>query len=158
MLSNEQKAILKRAQREALIEDEEYRDILENQLGFGFRSSTDPRMGDRHMDKAMSFFEAIYWREVDSGAITIRHPKTVFSQRGYWQKRNGAGSNSRERYAANGLAEQINTLEANMRHLGKNDYYLAAIRRNCQTDWGYKMALERAVKANQAKQAEAHPF
>ena len=44
MLSNEQKAVLKRAQREAMIDDEEYRDILENQLGFGFRSSKVERL------------------------------------------------------------------------------------------------------------------
>ena len=157
MISNEQKAVLKRAQREAMIDDEEYRDILENQLGFGFRSSTDPRMGDRHMDKAMIYFEAIYWRQVDQGTIKLRNPKTVFTRRNFWKDRNTLASNSRERFASSALAGQIAILEKNMHALGKNSFYLAAIKRNCKSDWGYKIALERAVKANQRKQ-EANPF
>jgi hypothetical protein len=99
MLSNEQKALIKRAQREALIDDEEYRNILDHDLGFGVRSSTDPRLGDRHFDKILGYFEAIYWRKIDSKEEVLRVEKSVFKVRGYWASKNTVQSNSRERFS-----------------------------------------------------------
>lgn len=67
MLSRPQQILLKRAQRQAGVDDAEYRDTLESLCGV--RSSTDERMGDEHLDVMLSYLEAIYWRTVKSGAL-----------------------------------------------------------------------------------------
>ena len=67
MLSRPQQILLKRAQREAGLSDDEYRDAL--QTVTGCRSSTAPALTDRHLDKVLAYFEAIHWRNVDAGEL-----------------------------------------------------------------------------------------
>lgn len=157
MLSNDQKAIVKRAQRECLINDDEYRHILDTELGFGVRSSTDPRLGDRHFDRILAYFEAIYWRELSEGRVT-RAPKSVFTVPGYWASKNSLKSNSRERYAQRGLESEIQRLETNLYRVGCHPNYLAAIaRKTGGRGWPYKAALARTLTAklrNQQVQEE----
>lgn len=148
MLSNDQKAIIKRAQRECLIDDFEYRQILDEELGFGVRSSTDPRLGDRHFDRILAYFEAIYWRKIDAHEITERHPKTVFQVRGYWASKNTVKSNSRERYAQRGLESEIQRLEGLLYRAGCHPNYLNAIaRKTGHGTYNYKAALARTLAA-----------
>ena len=153
MLSNEQKALIKRAQREALINEEEYRQILFEDLGFGVHSSTDPRLGDRHFDKILAYFEAIYWRKVDAGEVVKRHPKTVFQRRGYWSSKNTIQTNSRERYADRALNLEINRLESELRSRGVNERYLTAISNKTGRGWQYRYALMRTLAAQKKKYA-----
>jgi hypothetical protein len=127
VLSNDQKALVKRAQREASIDDEEYRQILDQELGFGVRSSTDPRLGDRHFDRILAYFEAIYWRKVDAQEIVQKHPKSVFQVRGYWASKNTVQSNSRERHADRALSSELNRLESALKLRGVHENYLYAI-------------------------------
>jgi hypothetical protein len=153
MLSNDQKALIKRAQREAQIDDEEYRQILFEDLGFGVQSSTDPRLGDRHFDKILAYFEAIFWRKFDAGEIVSRPSKPVFQVRGYWASKNSlkAGT-SRERYAQRGLETEIHRLEAQLRAMGCHDAYLRAIQKNTGNGWPYRLALARTVAARSKQQ------
>jgi len=151
MLTNDQKALIKRAQREAQINDEEYRQILFEDLGFGVHSSTDPKLGDRHFDKILAYFEAIYWRKLQAGEITARSPKTVFQCPGYWASKNSLTSNSRERYAQRGIETEIHRLEAALRQLGCHDAYLRAIQRNTGPGWAYRAALARTLAARTKK-------
>lgn len=66
-LTNQQKSLLKRAQREAGLNDQEYRDILDTCTGA--RTSTAPELGDTHLDTLMKYIEAIYWRKRDSASV-----------------------------------------------------------------------------------------
>ena len=75
MLTNPQKAILKRAQREAGLADADYRDAL--QTVAGCRSSTDPILTNRHLDKLLAYLEAIHWHAVDAGARAIDGQRIV---------------------------------------------------------------------------------
>ena len=78
VLSRSQNILIKRAQREAALDDEEYREAL--QAVCGCRSSTDGKMTDRHVDLVLAYFEAIYWRGVDAGrAAVARQPDCCFS-------------------------------------------------------------------------------
>lgn len=159
MLSNDQKALIKRAQRECLIDDEDYRNILDVELGFGVRSSTDPHLGDRHFDKILAYFEAIYWRKIEAQEITERHPKTVFQARGYWASKNTIKSNSRERYAQRGLEAEIQRLEGQLYRVGCHPNYLNAIaRKTGHGSYNYKAALARtlAAKLRQQVNQEEH--
>jgi hypothetical protein len=159
MLSNEQKALIKRSQREALINDDEYRDILDTELGFGVRSSTDPRLGDRHFDKILAYFEAIYWRKVDAQEIVQKHPKSVFQVRGYWASKNTVQSNSRERHADRALSTEINRLESALRSHGVHESYFHAIQRKTGRSWQYRYALMRTLAArNKKSQLAEQPF
>ena len=144
MLTNAQKALIKRAQRECGLNDEEYRQILFEDLGFGVHSSTDPSLGDRHFDKILAYFEAIYWRKLAAKQV-VREPKTVFNMPGYWASKNTPKTNSRERYAQRGVESEIHRLEAELRATGCHPAYLAAIRRNTRTDWAYRAALARTL-------------
>ena len=67
MLSRRQQILLKRAQREAALDDAEYRDALATVSGC--RSSKDPEFTDRHLDVALAYFEAIHWRKADAGLL-----------------------------------------------------------------------------------------
>jgi hypothetical protein len=157
VLSNDQKALVKRAQREASIDDEEYRQILDQELGFGVRSSTDPRLGDRHFDRILAYFEAIYWRKVDAQEIVQKHPKSVFQVRGYWASKNTVQSNSRERHADRALSSELNRLESALKLRGVHENYLYAIsKKTGGRTWQYRFALMRTLAARN-KNAE-QPF
>ena len=166
MLSNPQKALLKRAQREAGLNDADYRDALETVTGC--RSSTDPEMTDRHLDKLLAYFEAIHWRAVDADRLQPScSPYAVFRRRGYWAAKNTSQETSRDRYTGHNHGEQIRDLESELARLGFGPEYVAAIRANvCKGREDaralhlYQAALERTVKAKAklAASASENPF
>jgi hypothetical protein len=150
-LTNPQKALLKQAQRQALIGDEEYRDALEIVTHLpGCRSSTDSRMMDGHLDALMAFFEAVYWRSVDAGTaaapVSVKQP---FRQRGYWASKNRKGDTSRDRFAGADLEHRIKGLQADLALLGYGLGYCAAILRASGPGWPYAAALKRTLAAKQ---------
>lgn len=162
MLTRPQQILIKRAQREAGLDDADYRDALE--IVSGFRSSTDPEMTDRHVDLAMGYFEAIHWHKVDQGALqpSSRHA-AVFRQRGYWVKKNTRQETSRDRYTGNHLSRGIATLESELRGLGFGAGYCATIRAkvthgraDAHGQHLYMAALERTLRAKQ-NQFERQP-
>src|SRR5258706_9848301 len=98
MISRAQQILVKRAQREAGLAEDEYRDALE--AVSGCRSTKDAHLTDRHVDLALAYFEEIYWRGVDSGALQPPcKPDAVFRKRGFWAAKNPAGNTSRDRYS-----------------------------------------------------------
>ncbi len=151
-LSNAQKSLLKRAQREAGLDDGEYRELLQSVAGVC--SSTDERLGDRHLDKLLGLLEAIYWRGVDAGALQgVGKWNAVFRQRGFWAGRNTAEETSRDRYQKPGLAEEITALEERMNAVF-HPRYCAAIyekvtrgRRDARALYNYRAALQRTLAA-----------
>jgi hypothetical protein len=155
MLSRPQQILLKRAQREAGLQDLEYRDALA--AVSGCRSSTDPKLTDRHVDLALAFFEAIYWRGVDAG--TLQPPGSAhspFRRRGYWSQKNGGGATSRDRYNEVMVTREIRQLEAGLAALGFGPSYVAGIQdRVTHGDMAshslhlYKAALQRTLAAKQ---------
>ena len=165
MLSRAQQILLKRAQREAGLPDEDYRDALEAVTGL--RTSTDPHFIDRDLDKVIAYFEAIYWRAVDAGQLQpAGNVNAVFRQRGYWATKNTATETSRDRFNGRNERLEIAALEAALEQLGFGPAYTAAIHRNvCKGQTGahalhlYKAALERTVKAKSQRPAAANnPF
>jgi hypothetical protein len=159
MISRAQQILIKRAQREAGLSDHEYREGLA--LISGCRSTTDPGMTDRHIDLALAYFEAIYWRKVDQGELQEGcSPDAVFRQRGYWAAKNKRGNTSRGRYTASQRSQDIEEMEAALAKLGFNEAYCAAIRKKVtagQADphalYLYRNALRRTLRAKQAKTA-----
>jgi hypothetical protein len=157
MVTRPQQILIKRAQREAGLVDAEYRDALETVSGC--RTTTDPRMTDRHVDLALAYFEAIYWRGVDSGALPGPcKADAIFRQRGFWAAKNPGNSTSRDRYATNAVTEEIAHLESALADLGFSAAYCAAIREKiapgCEDVHSlhlYKAALRRTLKAKQKK-------
>lgn len=159
MLTNDQKSLLKRAQRQAGIDEAEYRDILERYAGV--RSSTDPAVTDEHLDLLLAYFEAIYWRGVDLG--TLQPPckrGEPFVQRGYWAGKNPTGNTSRDRYNLDDVKARIATKEAELAALGCGRGYFAAIRArvipNAHGDWlqgqaKYLAALEKTLAGKRKK-------
>lgn len=153
MLTNPQKAILKRAQREAGLSDEDYRDAL--QAVTGHRTSTAPALTDRHLDKVLAYLEAIHWHAVDAGTLQPSgSASAVFRQRGYWATKNTSQETSRDRYNGRNQGGQITALEASLAAIGFGAGYCAAIRKNVckgRTDAHalhlYEVALERTLKA-----------
>lgn len=151
MLTRPQQILLKRAQREAGLDDADYRDALETVSGF--RSSTDPDMTDRHVDTALAYFEAIHWHKVDQGQLQSScRPDAVFRQRGYWANKNTRQETSRDRYRGDNLSRDIADLESALSALGFSGGYCAAIRANVTRGRGdaqhlYKAALERTLRA-----------
>src|SRR5580693_112007 len=153
MLTNAQKALLKRAQKECSLSDDEYRDALE--MIAGCRSSTSPAMLDRHLDKLLAYFEAIHWRGVDAGTLQrSRSITAVFRQRGYWATKNTSQETSRDRFTGSNLSGQITDLEGQLNTLGFGPGYCSAIRERVigsRTDDHalrlYLAALNRTVKA-----------
>lgn len=149
--------MLKRAQKEAGLNDSEYRDALA--AVSGCRSSTDARLTDRHVDLALAYFEAIYWRAVDAGLLKPNcNPNAVFRQRGYWAQKNPRNHTSRDRYVAAELGGEIAALEAGLASLGYGPTYCASIRERVtqdtpapQADRLYKAALQRTLRAKRAK-------
>lgn len=157
MLSRPQQILLKRAQREAGIDDAEYRDALK--LIAGCSSSTDERMTDRHLDLVLAYFEAIHWRRVDAGDLQPScNPDAVFKQRGYWARKNPRQETSRDRYTASAVSQEIARLETALAMHGLGAGYCATIRRNVTQGRGdahalhcYKVALQRTLNAKERK-------
>jgi hypothetical protein len=167
MLTRPQQILLKRAQQQAGVADEEYRDTLERFCGV--RSSTDPRMGDEHLDIVLSYLEAIYWRGHDAGHLPAPcKANAPFLQRGYWASKNPKHNTSRDRYNADELNVEIAALEGQLgREFGCGPGYFSAIkdkvipeaRRHMVWPAGlvkYKAALERTLEAKRRKHAQ--PF
>ena len=156
-LSRGQQILLKRAQREAALSDEDYREAL--QTVSGCRSSTVPRLTDRHVDLALACFEAIFWRMVENGELQPScKPDAVFRQKGFWAAKNPSENTSRDRFAASSISQEIARLELDLAALGFGRNYCAAIRQevtNGQTglrsDYAYKAALRRTLAAKQRK-------
>jgi hypothetical protein len=153
MLSRRQQIVLKRAQRQAALSDDDYRDAL--QMIAGCRSSTAPALTDRHLDKLLAYFEAIHWRAVDAGALQPSGSATaVFRQRGYWASKNTGTETSRDRYNHFNLGQEIADLERRLAVLGFGKLYCEGIRNNATKDRQdahalhlYRTALERTLNA-----------
>jgi hypothetical protein len=163
MLSNPQKALLKRAQREAELCDSEYREALE--LVTGCTTSTDPRLGDEQLDVLLAYFEAIYWRKADAGHLQPGcKPAEILRQRGYWAAKNKRGNTSRDRYSHSTLNAAIQSLEAELAAFGYGEKYFAAIRQkvtrgtnNVRALFAYRAALTKTLCSKQ-KAAVSQPF
>ena len=155
MLSRSQVITIKRAQAQAGIGDDEYREALVRLTGC--RSSKDADLGDEHFDVVLSYFEAIFWRGVDAGALQVSFKADApFRQRGYWAGKNRSGRTSRDRYTAAQIAEEIIDLECLLAALGLPASYSEAIRRRvCGEDISvaslarYRSALKRTLRAKQ---------
>lgn len=161
MLSRPQQIHLKRAQAEARISDDDYREAIGIVSGMpDCRSSTDARLTDRHMDKLLAYFEAIHWQAVDAGALQAAcKPNAIFRQRGYWAGKNPAGNTSRDRFGSANLDSQIATLEKDLADLGYGSGYCQAIQNNLRskgsfTASAYLGALTRTVEAKRRKAAQ----
>lgn len=160
MLSNAQKALIKRAQAQATISDFEYRDAISAVSGFeDCRSSKDDRLTDEHLDKLLSYIEAIYWRKVDANELQHAfNPRAVFKQQGYWASKNRRDNTSRDRYTQSAGQDRIASLEADLAAFGCNAGYFAAIRAKIGQDHPiqYAAALTRTLASKRrtaAKQA-----
>jgi hypothetical protein len=127
MISRAQQILVKRAQREAGLNDLEYREALA--AVSGCRSTTDPRLTDRGVDLVLAYFEAVLWRKVDAGELQAPcRPDAVFRQRGYWARKNPRQETSRDRYAKQYPISEVSALEGALDELGFNSAYCAAIR------------------------------
>ena len=165
MISRPQQILLKRAQREAGVSDDDYRDAL--QLIADCRSSSSPTLADRHLDKLLAYFEAIYWRGVDGGTLqSSGRAAAVFRQRGYWAAKNTRVETSRDRFRDLNLGQTVADLEGKLAALGCGDGYCAAIRKNvckgrddARALHLYQAALERTLKAMAKREDRAtDPF
>lgn len=162
MLTNPQKAILKRAQRECGMSDDEYRDTLE--LICCCRSSTSLAMTNKHLDKLLAYFEAVWSRGVAAGTLRPSgSANAVFKTPGYWAAKNTRLETSRDRFTKSNLGQTVADLEGQLAAIGCGWGYCAAIRQNVtkgRTDDRalhlYRVALERTLKAkaNRAARAE----
>ena len=161
MLSRAQQILLKRAQREAGLSDDDYRDAIETVAGC--RSSTAPALTDRHLDKLLAYFEAIHWRAVDAGALQPACSAAAdFKQRGYWAAKNTGQETSRDRFNESNLGQGIADLERQLAMLGYGQGYCAAIRKNVTRGRDdaralhlYCAALERTLKSKVERAARA---
>lgn len=161
MLTNPQKSLLKRAQREAGLSDDDYREAL--RLVAGVSSSTSPDLTDRHLDKLLGYFEAIHWQGVDSGQLQQScSANAIFRQRGFWASRNTPHETSRDRFNGLNLSAQIADLERQLTAMGCGHGYCAAIRKNVCKDRSdaraqhlYAAALARTIKARSARRTAA---
>ncbi len=153
MPSRAQQILLKRAQREAGLSDDDYRDALE--LIAGCRSSKSPVLTDRHLDKLLAYFEAIHWRAVDAGSLQPSGGATaVFRQRDYWAAKNTNSETSRERFIGAKAGQSVADLEQEMAAMGYGPGYCASIRKKVIQDRDdahalhlYQAALQRTLKA-----------
>jgi len=157
VLSRPQQIRLKRAQQEAALPDAEYRDAIAVVTGMAdCRSSTDPRLTDRHWDNLLSYFEAIFWRKHDAGEVQVSSKTdATFRIRGYWAQRNPAGNTSRDRYVATGIGSQVAELEARLLRDGRTLQYLQGIQARMRRGGkpfslvNYAAALKRTLNARQ---------
>jgi hypothetical protein len=160
-LSRSQQILLKRAQREAGLPEDEYRDALETVNGC--RSSKDAAWTDRQLDIALAYFEAIHWRKVDAGVLPARgKPDAVFRQRCFWAAKNTNTETSRDRYTGQNLDREIVGLEAQLQALGFGQAYCEAVRRKVAHGRAdargahlYCVALKRTLAAKRNAQAAA---
>jgi len=162
MITRPQQVLIKRAQKEAGLDDDEYRDAL--QTVCGCRSSTDPKMTDRAL---VAYLEAIYWRKVDLGQLQrVCKAGAVFQERGHWVRKNTNQETSRDRYSQATLGREIDQLGIELGRLGFGEKYCAGIRANVIQDrtdahslHKYKAALARTLAAKRrATEAEPNPF
>lgn len=155
MLTRSQQVLLKRAQREAGIEDAEYRASLAIVSGLPeCWSSKDPRLTDAHMDSALSYFEAIHWRKVDAGELQGSCKlSAVFRNRGYWAGKNCRGNTSRDRHAEIEMGKRVVALEDDLASLGYGMAYFSAIQNRIQpfSLAKYLGALTRTLAAKRRK-------
>lgn len=164
MLTRGQQITLKRAQKEAALDDNDYRDTIALVSGMAdCRSSTDARLTDDHMDSFMSYVEAIFWREVDAGRLQPSFkPNAVFRQRDYWKNKNRRGDTSRDRYTGESIKREIADLEARLQAHGCGFGYFQAIQNNMKrggkefTLVKYAGALRRTLEAKE--RAVDQPF
>jgi hypothetical protein len=165
MLSRAQQILLKRAEREAGLSNDDYRDALE--MIAGCRSSTSPALTDRHLDKLLGFFEAIHWRAVDAGTLQPSGSATaVFRQRGFWAARNTNQETSRDRFNGLNSGRAVADLEKEMAALGFGQGYCASIRTKVTHGRDdvhalhlYCAALQRTLKAKSRRTVRAeNPF
>lgn len=149
MLTREQQILLKRAQQAAKIEDDEYRQTIEQFTKLpGCRSSTDKRLTNEHLDLLMAYFEAIYWKGVDGGRIApLASPKAVFFRRGYWASKNTRLETSRDRFTRGSLVDQIAQAESNLGQFGFGADYFAAIKVRTKEGQPYLQALRRTYQS-----------
>jgi hypothetical protein len=160
MLSRRQQILLKRAQRQAALEDAEYREAL--QLVAGCRSSKDAAMTDRHLDVLMGYFEAIFFRKVDAGTLQPSCSATaVFRQRHFWASKNTRQETSRDRFTQSTVEREIAGLESDLAALGFGEGYCASIRQ--KTTHGrhdvlalfyYLAALRRTLASKRSRQSQ----
>jgi hypothetical protein len=161
MLSRAQQILLKRAQREAGLSDDDYRDALE--MIAGCRSSKSPALTERHLDKLLGYFEAIYWRAVDVGVLQPSSSATaVFRQRGFWAARNTNQETSRDRWTGLNSGSAVTDLERKMAALGFGQGYCAAIRKKVTQGREdahalhlYRAALQRTLNAKARRKENA---
>lgn len=157
-LTREQIVMVKRAQREAGIGDEEYRATLESLTGC--TSSKDARLSNRQFDVILAYFEAIAWRGRDRGELPAPGRTGVFLRRGYWAGKNTAAQNSRDRYVRHEFQGDIKALEERLQGLGCSPSYLGAIRTKTRTVTAYRAALTRTLRSREetAVPADNIPF
>jgi hypothetical protein len=165
MITRAQQILVKRAQREAALTDEDYRDGLHAVCGC--HSTTDPRMTDRDVDLVLSYLEAIYWCAVDSGALQpVCKPDAVFAQRGYWAKKNPKVETSRDRFCKSHADREIEEMEREMAELGFGKKYCDGIkaratqgRADTRALFQYKTALARTLQSKRrSTNSETLPF
>lgn len=149
MLSNAQKSLVKRAQRQADVPEEEYRDMWRMVTGWqDCDTSTDPRLGDVHMDRMMGFLEAIFWRRVQEGALQPPSKANApFQKEGFWATRNKTQSTSRDRYQKKRIADSVQDLEARLLATGYPPQKIAAIKGKLRyhDEWALRSALHRTL-------------
>jgi hypothetical protein len=161
MLTRAQQILLKRAQREAALSDDDYRDALE--MIAGCRSSKSPALTDRHLDTLLGYFEAIHWRAVDAGTLQPAGSVTaIFRQHGFWAARNTNQETSRDRFTGLNSGRSIADLETRMAALGFGQGYCAAIRTKVTHGRDdahalhlYQAALQRTLKAKASRRTNA---
>ena len=160
MFIRAQQILLKRAQREAALDDGDYREALEAATGLpGCRSSKDPRLTDSHLDTLLAYFEAVYWRSVDLGRLQPPCRRdAVFRQRRFWALKNTRTENSRDRFASRQVEGEIRSLEEQLSKMGFGAGYYAAIRtatiggrQDVRSLNIYRAALERTIAAKARK-------
>lgn len=149
MLSNPQKSLVKRAQRQADVPEEEYRDMWRMVTSWqDCDTSTDPRLGDVHMDRMMGFLEAIYWRHVQEGTLQpASKANAPFQKEGFWKNRNKAQSTSRDRYQKQRITESVEDLKVKLMKAGYPVQNITALERQLRyhNQWALKSALHRTL-------------
>ena len=161
MLTRAQQILLKRAQRESGLSDDDYRDALE--LIAGCRSSKSPSLTDRQLDKIIAYLEAIHWRAVDAGTLQMSGSgNAVFRQRHFWAARNTNAETSRDRFNVSNAGRAVADLEKELAALGFGQGYCASIRAkvthgrdDTHATHLYRAALDRTLKAKTRRAVRA---
>lgn len=164
MLTQPQIWKLKAAQKQAGIDDEEYRAALQQLCGV--TTSKDAGLGNEHWDMLMSYFEAIYWRGVDAGCLPLPCKDTApFQKRGYWASKNTRTETSRDRHNQAHVLASITQAENDLAAIGCGPAYVDAIRtkvtRGQDTPaalFRYLGALQRTYTARLKKLGVECPF